>query len=370
MADTLYLLYALRDAIEFKEKVRTIQAKEALNKLTQYMFNKNELKFPNNIPELYSFLLNEPCCNYLDGISSKDPFSNIDGEINREINEYLEEDNPDEKIQADIMKTILMLCRDEARKIIDEETEEELKIRKNYWENVYREARCYIGAMSIRNKVKLDVEANKFPSKVCSLIKKGYISDRRVNERQILCPVCGERALGNNSNLCRNEVCNYYIKKNNLQTVCSTENGKNVRLAPGLYKFVLSPGIGEKNIYEKIKQRFPAYETIFYPNIDEYDIDVRSGDKVIHIDVKDARTPEVLVRKLMEESNLDKMIIRKDRTVWLVIPDHRISIYHKDNNGDYISKLKQLLRNEKLNIEVINEYHLFSIIEQEMEDLF
>jgi len=371
MADTLYLLYTLKDAMEWKEKEKAIRGKEALYKLIKYMFERDRLNFPNNIPELYSFLLMEPCHNYLDGISSREPFANPNGEINSEIKGHLEEDNPDEKIQADIMKTILLLCRNESKKILDDESDEETKSRENYWENIYLDARGYISETSIREKAELDIDiVNKFPSQISSIIKKGYLPDKRISDAQLVCPICGKIALKENSNLCENEVCNYYIKRNKLAPVVKNLNGKHAMLAPGLYKFILSPGIAEKFIYEKIKERFTTYEVALYPNIDEYDINVKLGEKVIHLDVKDAKTPEILLRTLLEESNIEKLKIEKNRVVWLVIPDHRSSIYSKTYDTNYLEKLKQLLQNEKLKIEVISEYHLLSRIEQEMEELF
>ena len=81
----------------------------------------------------------------------------------------------------------------------------------------------------------------------------------------------------------------------------------------------------------------------------------------VALDVKDVRNPNNLVNILLERSNLEKLINPKNADkIYLVIPDHRVRIYNRDNNKNYMRELKTLLNNKGLPIEVYQECKLFN----------
>lgn len=205
------------------------------------------------------------------------------------------------------------------------------------------------------------------------MIKKMYENANDINGEYLLCPVCGkELNLEDKRNGTCSKVCDYYINKYNLKAKKKIFNNRILRLNEGVYRFNLMSSIGEFEIYKKCVERFRGKEVILYPNVDEYDISIKDGNKniLINLDVKDARTPEILVKILINNTNLDKLINKNNRIInFIVIPEHREFIYNISNAGRYIKELKKLLANESIDIMVISERHLYKEIERIFEEV-
>ena len=100
-------------------------------------------------------------------------------------------------------------------------------------------------------------------------------------------------------------------------------------------------------------------EGFLYPHVDRYDIDVQKNGKAVHLDIKDVKNPLRLFKTLTETSDLSKLFYSKENPVYLVIPEHRISIYTQTNrNLSYIEQLRSYLTEAGMDIRVIREARL------------
>ena len=133
-------------------------------------------------------------------------------------------------------------------------------------------------------------------------------------------------------------------------------------MSEGIYKYVLLPNIGEIKIYENLVAKFKDLEVTLYPNIDEFDISISNGDICINLDVKDHTNPSSLAKNLKENSNLSKF--NKDKYCFLVIPDHRVEIYKKNNSKNYMNELNKTFQNEEIDIYSLQEKNLIKKIEE------
>ena len=115
----------------------------------------------------------------------------------------------------------------------------------------------------------------------------------------------------------------------------------------------------ERKIYQKLKDLYGADHVFLYPHVDRYDIDVQKNGKAVHLDIKDVKNPLRLFKTLTETSDLSKLFYSKENPVYLVIPEHRISIYTQTNrNLSYIEQLRSYLTEAGMDIRVIREARL------------
>ena len=357
----LELIYDLKEVatIDFNTD-KTSQIMNILDKVVSYLVRHNISNLPTNMSELFEFIYNRPLKDYINDINSDEPFILYNGEINTSIQEYIDEDNVEEKVQQETMRNLLKLCRQN----------DLLQDDKYDWADVYRTARSFICTHYLIEKRELDsILIKLFPLDISQFIKMMYEPEYEIKKQYLACPVCG-KSLDNQMNdtiQCTNPVCNYYINKDNLTGIERVAETKLVKLHSGIYRYILSPSIGEIKIYDKLKKKFAQYDVCLYPNIDEYDISVASLLKTIYIDIKDVAKPMKLVQLLKEECCLDKLLMNREKNVLLVIPDHRVRIYREQYDKKYIPELKNILENEHIQIKVVQERQLASVIEEAMQ---
>lgn len=351
------LIYGIRDSINEKDKkIKLIKLYKLLQQLTKKLIEKGYKDFPTNIPELLYFLGNIPMKEYIDDGTLEGVAIDAYLDLTEEFLERASEDDVEEAGQK-LMYQLLKYIRESTLKDKDEVYK---KIKEFIINNYY---------ISLRD-LEIEVKRN-FGYDIYIMIKKMYENANDINGEYLLCPVCGkELNLEDKRNGTCSKVCDYYINKYNLKAKKKIFNNRILRLNEGVYRFNLMSSIGEFEIYKKCVERFRGKEVILYPNVDEYDISIKDGNKniLINLDVKDARTPEILVKILINNTNLDKLINKNNRIInFIVIPEHREFIYNISNAGRYIKELKKLLANESIDIMVISERHLYKEIERIFE---
>lgn len=352
-AEKISVIYMLRDIAKSEYNAESVSSiMNGLNKLISYMIREKIEDPPTNMSELFEMLYTRPVHSYLSSIESNEPFILRSGEINEEIREHIEEDDAEEQVQRNTMRRILNLCRQKKSSKDD-----------NYdWQKVYEQSRTLT---SMLEKAELDRWLLKhFPEEVAQIIRKMYVPEHNIRGSYKACPVCGMPLPEEHIVECRNDVCNYYIQKEKLRAIEKQPLTKLVKLHQGVYRYIFSPNIGEMKIYHKIQEQFKNCKVELYPNIDEYDIKISNGMKTVYLDVKDTTRPTKLLKLLKEDSNLDKLIKKEGRNVFLVIPDHREKLYRLRENRRYVQELNNLLSNENIFIEVLKERNLIQKLEE------
>ncbi len=359
-AEQIELVYVMENFINkentISEKIHL--ANKAIDLLINQMVNKHKYNFPTNISELINFMKTENMDAYLGDDFPSEPFINYNLEVNEYILEETKEKDEKEKVQK-IMKNLLDCCREKYNEQND-----------SYWDDEYKEARKFISNTYLIEKVRLDSNLElMFSNETIKMIQDMYIQRNIGDEKLIICPVCGKPLDFTNEKGSCTEICKYYRVKDKLEDRTKVINPKKkyVELSKGIYKYVLLPNIGEIKIYEKLCAKFKDLEVTLYPNIDEFDIRISNGDICINLDVKDHTNPNSLAKNLKENSNLSKF--NKDKYCFLVIPDHRVEIYKKNNSKNYMNELNKTLQNEEIDIYSLQEKNLIKTIEEILEGI-
>lgn len=356
--ETVNLVYSIKITLEETTDEEAIENySTAINLLTRHMVNKNNFTFPQNIPDFIKFINTQPINSYIDETLNDKPFL-YNGSINEDILKEINEENPDEKVQKYIYE-MLLIAREKAKEDFD------------YWYKAYLNMRTFMCSNYCISKRDFDItlSKNQFPKEFIPYLKMIYINAKEISGDLLVCPVCGKPV----SNYDRSEgecssTCNYYISLNNDVMRSKSFNEKMLKVHNGIYNYILLPGIAENLIFQKLKDYFKDFEVVLYPNIDRYDISVSNGIKTVNLDVKDTSDPSNLVKILKEKSDISKFKVDKLEKTLLVIPNHRVKIFKRNENRRYIKELEAILGNENLNIKVIQEKNLIKVIEEWLGD--
>lgn len=348
-SDDLVLIYSFSSAISEQEYEKKLDKyKRCLQLLTKKLINKGQLNdIPRNIPELITYLKENSMRCYLEGEVPDRFIINNYGNIDEFIIEVTSDERETERVQR-IMADIVMHIRKSNYK--DKEIEY-IKARRFICENYLISAR--------------DLEVrllDEFRTEVSNKIKDMYQLANDISGHYKLCPICKKplNFIESPDGTCCDE-CDYYRIKENLDPIQVTFDAKVKKLHEGIYRYIVKPSIGEMILYKKLKDRFKDYEVKLYPNVDQYDVSISNYEVTIALDVKDTKRPNKLVNILLEKSNLEKLINpRNADKVFLVIPDHRVRIYNRDNNKNYMRELRNLLKNKGISIRVYQECKLFN----------
>ena len=349
-SEDLVLIYSLSRAIFEQEHEKKLdEYRRCLQLLTKKLINKGHLTdIPRNIPELITYLKENSMRCYLEGeVPDRfimDNYGNLD-EFIIEVTSYEKELEKAQKIMADIV----------------------MHIRKSNYEDKeieYINARRFICENYLISSRDLEIcLSDEFKSEVASKIKDMYKLANDISGNYKLCPICKKplNFIESPEGVCCDE-CDYYRAKENLEPIQVTFDTKVKKLHDGLYRYIVKPSIGEIILYKKLQEWFKDYEVKLYPNVDEYDVSISNYELTIALDVKDTKNPNSLVNILLEKSNLEKLINPKNADkVFLVIPDHRVRIYNRDNDKNYMRELKNLLKNKGISIiQVYQECKLFN----------
>lgn len=356
-SEEIEIAYAIKNCIEKRDDIcnNLDLFNKALNLITQKMISEGKYNFPTNISQLITFLKSNNMNTYLNKDLAKEPLLNSFLDINENILKITDERNEEEKVQK-IMKELLDFCR---MKNVENESS------SIDWEEIYRKARLFISNNYLIEKVKLDIELDKiFPYEVAKIIKKMYIKSNYSSGEMSVCGIC-KRPLDYTNEVagCTN-VCKYHRKKYKIDNIdIYTKSKQRVyKLSNGIYRYIVIPNIGEYRIYINLIQKYKDLEIILYPNIDEFDISISNGDTYINLDVKDHKNPLGLVKILKENSKLYKF--SSDKYSFLVIPDHRVDIYRKNENKNYMDELNILFQQEDIYLKLIQEKNLNKKVEQ------
>lgn len=354
--EEIEIAYAIKNAVEKIEDIpNNLQLfYRAIDLITNKMISDKNYDFPVNISQFIKFIKNNNMNTYISDKLPSEPFINSFFEINENVLDFTNEKNSEEKSQK-IMKELVDLCRLKKKENKDDSIN---------WDEIYRQARLFIANNFLIKKSDLDKELDdKFGSDVAEKIKDMYEKSNYKKGEIIICPVCEKPLDFTNEKDGCNYVCKYYKKIDKLQNKKKTISGndKLCNLKNGIYRYILIPQISENRIYKNLKERYKSLEVVLYPNIDEYDVSISNGDICINLDIKDHRTPFVLVKNLKENTNLSKL---RDRYCYLVIPDHRVCIYKETEGGRYMNELIQLLQQEEMYLNVIQEKNLKKKIEE------
>lgn len=359
--ESLKLIYGIKDSINEKnKKIRLIKLSELLSRLNKRLIEVGNSDLPMNISELLHFLKTTTMDKYINAevaseVAIDEYFDFSDGFM-----EIVSEKNVEEAGQK-LMYKLLKFIRDS-----DFNHKEELyvNIKKFISENYY------ISVKDFEIKVK-----KNFGRKVYRMLRDMYEYADDINGEYLLCPVCGKEInIQDSKNGTCKKICNFYIKRDDkLKPKKKIFNNKDkiLRLNDGVYIYNLMSSIGEFKIYEKCLKKFKNQKVVLYPNVDEYDISIENLDRniLINLDVKDARTPNKLIKVLLENTNIKKLESKSNRTfTYIVIPEHREFIYNIDKAGKYTRELQKLIDNERLNITAISERKLYSEIERIFEE--
>lgn len=352
-SEEIKLIYSIKrcfeDEIEVWEKVS--RCDYAIDLLTEKLIHDRNFDFPTNIPSFIDFVKRNNMNVYISKKLPNQPLINDYMDINEEVVELLDEKSSEEKVQK-IMKELLDLCRYKNK----EETNLD-------WEEIYVKARGFISTHYVIEKIELDKYlSSNFPYEIRSFISRMYEKANFSLNESYVCSICGKPLdYTNEVGGCSN-ICNYYkLHERKADEIRSSKN-RLVKLNKGIYKYILLPNIGEYRIYKKLKKVFNNFKVKLYPNIDEFDIGIYYGDVTINLDIKDHKNPYTLVKNLKENTNLYKF--NESKYCFLVIPDHRVTIYKQTKSKNYMKELGTLLRNEDIYIKVIQERKLIRKIDQ------
>ena len=350
-SDDLQLVYSVSRVIFEQDTDRKLdEYKRCLQLLTKRLINRERfIGIPRNIPELIIYLKENSMKNYLDGdVPDRaiiDKYGDLD-EFVIELTSCEKEEEQAQKLMAEIVRYI--------RKSDYEDKE-----------NVYIKARRFICDNYIISSRDLEVRLSKeFYPEIAERIKKMYQVANDISGEYKLCPICKKplNFIEYIEGLCCDE-CDYYRKRDNLENIEISFDTKVKKLHKGIYQYIIKSSIGEIELFNKLQQRFKGYEIKLYPNIDEYDVSVSNYETTIALDVKDTKEPRKLVEILLEKSNLEKLIEPKNANkVFLVIPDHRVRIYNRENDNNYMRELRMLLKNKGISLEVYQECKLFNVL--------
>lgn len=356
--ESLKLAYSIQDSIiEKDKKIRLIKLNELLSRLNKRLIEIGESDLPMNISELLNFLKTTKMDKYINAEVANEVAIDEYLDFSEEFMEIVSEKNVEEAGQR-LMYKLLKFIRDSD---LDDKEELYVNIKKFISENYY---------ISVRD-FEIKVKRN-FGRKVYKMIRDMYEYADDINGEYLLCPVCGKEIniQDSKNGICK-KVCNFYIKKYDLQPKKAIFNNRILKLNDGVYIYNLMSSIGEFEIYRKCLERFKNQNVVLYPNVDEYDISIENLDRniLINLDVKDARTPNKLIKVLLENTNIKKLESKSNRTfTYIVIPEHREFIYNIDKAGKYTKELQKLIDNERLNITAISERKLYSEIERIFEE--
>ncbi|WP_411329414.1 hypothetical protein [Blautia hansenii] len=361
--DEMSLLYLLKQSTEIKQRKdvreQVKKAMSALQALTRYLYENGIQQIPSNLCEYYQFLEERPLCDYITCIKSVEPFYDA-GIVNKEVEELFQEENLEEIQQNAIVGNGIRFFREKLQKL-EEEKSEDTWIYIKECEEEYVRFRLFLSETEFRDSISMeyDIANLNVPAEIVQILKKSFSCKKHYGKDVEVCPVCGKPIMEKRENICDNEVCNWYIQKEKLEPKTIKLQGKAMELLPGIYRFCLSPGIAERKIYQKLKDLYGADHVFLYPHVDRYDIDVQKNGKAVHLDIKDVKNPLRLFKTLTETSDLSKLFYSKENPVYLVIPEHRISIYTQTNrNLSYIEQLRSYLTEAGMDIRVIREARL------------
>lgn len=261
--------------------------------------------FPNNvIPQLVAFLKKpfkewgiEAILNFFE-----EELRLMDdvGELTDYFQEWIEVVGSIENEEQKKMKQILDYCRGQSL------------------EKEYTEIRRFISEHPIIQFIDLKKVSMNYGEKLGELITKCYKQIELINEVKV-CPYCGwtlqvKRGQWTCTKLCRS-LADFTV----FQTV-KQSNSPYYRLHQGIQRFVMLPGKAEVNMFDNLKKKYKNAEVTLYPEVDLFDIRVKRGDVVFHLDMKDYTHPHILAEYFHQEG-VEKFIEHEQTVV--VIPNYR-----------------------------------------------
>ncbi|MCA0757014.1 hypothetical protein KP806_18290 [Paenibacillus sp. N4] len=247
-----------------------------------------------------------------------------------------------EEAQAQEVLAILQYCRN-----ADSPLEEK-----------YRMIRTYI----ITNPVVTAIQLISFGQllqdpNLIDMLNKCYEEITSDSDRYRCCPRCGwTLEYKNNQWRCGTEdLCGTLHNRDQLNK-WSTMN-KLFRLRPGVYRYTMLPGRAEVGARDYLVSK--GYDVALFPNVDQYDLEIKLSTRTVYLDMKDFKNPLILASYFnrMEVHQLAKYL---KEHVYVVIPKYRSKLY-----PGYAHMVVNSLKPYARNIRIVNEREILGLLEEE-----
>lgn len=308
-------------------------------KLIQTLAAKNELP-PSDLPTLIQYLM-KPVKDWRADLEDTtfppdasliDKTDNLTFEAEDFINDYL---SPDENEQS-VMRRLLNYCK------------------TNNLDNEYRDIRTFLS--KVENAVITRFTLWHFQQRFKDRELSGFIGlfYEEIHSIDVykICPNCHWTLVWKKGSWrCSKEnVCHALVDFEGLEKIPSTGE-QYLRLKTGIHKYTLLPGMAELKIADKLEKK--GYECVLYPNVDQYDIQIKTACRLINLDVKDYHNPYQLAQKIKEK------VPNELENCWIVIPTYRERIFPQ-----YVQRLYVLLGEAYKKLKILLERDLYKEIER------
>jgi REase associating with pPIWI_RE/pPIWI_RE three-gene island domain Y len=270
-----------------------------------YLCIKSGQPFPKNIiPELVTFL-KKPLYQW--GIESIQSLFDGDlcliedaGGLSDYFQEWLEMVGSIENEQQKNMKRILEYCREHS---LSQE---------------YTEIRTFLTNNPIIDYITLEDFKMKFERELANLVEACY-EKMDINNDIEICSYCGWTLEMKKGELTCTSLCKQLGDFTDTKRL-KYDGSAYYRLKKGIQRFVLLQGKAELKLFDKLNKRYKNAKVTLYPNIDKFDISVKKGDIVFHLDMKDYTHPQLLANYFYSQDI--KKYVENERTI-VVIPNYR-----------------------------------------------
>lgn len=274
-----------------------------------YLNGQSGIEPPRTIPDFISLLHNNAGEWGINDIEEHFPLNrpllDNDTGISFEADEFLEVMKNPEEYEQNIMKSILIYCRENNLQ------EEYTKIRKflsNPKHAVITRKQLFIFLVQITHD-----ELSKYVESCYERVIN--ISNYRI------CPYCKWTLKERAGNWHCNDggTCHLQAEFMNFNRFEESKQ-QYLRMKRGIHRYTLLPGIAEHKIAKKLEKR--GYEISMYPKIDEADILVEKDGNRLILDVKDHYSPLYFAKHIKQQYKEENL-----EGVWFVIPRARLEIF-------------------------------------------
>lgn len=343
MTEKSKLLYYLMTGFQkWEERKGTIPSELRIGhqKLIQALAMKNELP-PTDLPTLIQYLM-KPVNEWgvdLEGTTFPpdacliDKTNNLTFEAEDFLNDYI---SPDEDEQS-VMKRLLNYCK------------------VNNLDNEYRDIRIFLSKEenAIITSFTLWQFKQRFRDQQLSVFIELFYEEIHSVDEYKICPNCHWTLAWKKGNWrCSKEnICHALVDFERLEKVPSTGE-QYLRLKTGIHKYILLPGMAELKIVNQLEEK--GYACVLYPNVDQYDIQIKTSRQLINLDVKDYHNPYQLAQNIKE-----KIPIKDLEKCWIVVPTYRERIFPQ-----YVQRLYVLLGKTYRRLKIVLERDLYKEIER------
>lgn len=351
------LMNIIKMMIEWEQDYRSMPyySKNVINRLNSYLIHHTKIVPSKNIREFIDQIRTLSIYDF--GFEMNDEYKflkilNEYGRVDSAIKHWYENRIQDDDVDQNMVREFLLACREEYKQTGEQRILE-----------MYSEVRAFINASNYcLTADRIMSLIGKYSNVSDSIMKvKDWYENASLNgKNNYVCPVCG-KLLDNDilQEFRCTDMCMYYRDKDSLlpKEFNIDEDFKYKKLKRGIYTYTLLPGVSELRLYKQLSEVHGEDKVWLYPDIDKFDISINFDAGMIFIDVKDFASPYDLVETLIKNQSFIKMEgVKEEDHVFLVIPEHRKSIYKGGNYKNVVKKRVQQLTDK---VQVVYEDELF-----------